>query len=445
MTNRRDRQTTDPLDWLAHFGRPGRRWLAFVAPALLLACVLPLAAQDQHALWMELPESGQRVEANGAARIASSDLKFAAIHLGHGSDEVSYGSLSVRVNAAAANLAMKTFTRQDGIVCEVDLAHHSDLKLHAGRNAVEISYKDRWNTQHYAYFLLQAPGSSLDGQLPSNSMKPYARGERYAIVIGDAKYREGGAGVSNLAYADADADSVRQALLSPRGGNVPAAHLRYLINEDATMEHVVQAIEETRAAGQAEDTLIVYINLQGAYVADRPDEKYLLPYDVDPFRLQETALSVPQMQRLLTEGSGPGHVLLLADTSHGNALAGDATAHVRADTLANLYLARAMEQAGQATIEASDLRQTSLGGGKFGDGGVFTRRLVQGIEGKADLDGDGNVTAAELLRYVQRAVSEETLDEQLPVGSVTHGGEIVLGGLLTGKGSQKGAAPAVRR
>ena len=58
--------------------------------------------------------------------------------------------------------------------------------------------------------------------------------------------------------------------------------------------------------------------------------------------------------------------------------------------------------------------------------GIFTYFLLEGLRGKADIDGDGIVTVDESYRYVFDKVTTESGQEQHPAKIGTVEGRIVL-------------------
>lgn len=57
-----------------------------------------------------------------------------------------------------------------------------------------------------------------------------------------------------------------------------------------------------------------------------------------------------------------------------------------------------------------------------GGHGLFTRALLKGLAGAADLNKDGYITASELYQYITPQVLEESRNSQNPVfGRLGHG------------------------
>jgi hypothetical protein len=407
--------------------RPGIR---FVGAFLLFAgASVANCAGAGSGVWLEIPSQHLRVEANGAATLATGTVPLLNVHLGRQPQDVSYAKVTTRLNAEVANIVSTQRAAEEGIICSLDLERNPSFALRPGRNSVEVTYKDRWNAVHYASFMLQIPTEGSPFRRKHSYERPFAGGRRFAVVIGVAKYKFGGSGLENLPYADSDADAFQKFLI--HAGGAPSENVQTLLNEDATLDNVKQALTGFLAAARPNDTVILYLNMHGAYDPSDPDRKYLLTYDSDPHDMANTALSVADLQNLLSDSVKSKHVVVLADTCHGNGIGVEVTVNARPDNLVNLYLARALQKEGLGSIEASDVHQMSHAGSQWNGGGAFTYYLIKGLSGKADSDGDGTVTAGELFTYVQMQVTKDTMDEQLPIAEDARSGNVALAGLLT--------------
>ncbi len=394
-------------------------------------------------VWLEVPSQHLRVEPNGAAILLPGAIPLLNVHLGRQPQDVSYAKVTTRLNAEVANVISTQRAADEGIICSLDLSRNPSFALRPGRNSVEVTYRDRWNAVHYTSFMLQLPGEKPLSPLPETARhryeRPFVGGRRFAVVIGVAKYKFGGTGLENLPYADSDAQAFQDFLI--HGGATPSENVQMLLNEDATLDNVKEALTGFLAAAGSDDTAILYLNMQGAYDPADPDHKYLLTYDSDPHDMANTALSVADLQNVLSTSVNSKHVVVLADTCHGNGIGVDTDVQAKPDNLVNLYLARALQLQGMAALEASDIHQLSLAGGQWNGAGAFTYYLIKGLSGKADTDGDGTVTASELFTFVRLQVAKDTLEEQRPIMSFGNSGNVALAGFLS---SDKNAAPTTK-
>lgn len=391
-------------------------------------------------VWLEIPDLQVRVEENGAQLLSATPVRYVRVHLGRQPQDVSYSSVTTRLNAEVANIVTTQRSTAEGIVCDVDLARNPMLALHPGRNSLEITFKDRWNQFHYAAFLLELPNEKHHVPLRPD-LHLVTGGQRYAVVIGVAHYKFAGSGMQNLAYADTDAAAFRDFLLLAHGGNVRAANVRLLLNEDATLDNVKEALTRFLAQVQPEDTVVLYLNLHGGYDPADPQSKYLLTYDSDPRDMANSALAVADLPNLLSNYVKTKHIVTFADSCHSLRIGEASPTNVKPANLVNQYLVRASEISGLAALEASDIGEISGEGHKWEDHGVFTYYLLKGLSGEADLNHDGTVSARELFSYVQQQVSKATHDAQLPISAIGWNNDVALAGVKT---AEAGAARHIK-
>jgi uncharacterized caspase-like protein len=230
----------------------------------------------------------------------------------------------------------------------------------------------------------------------------------FALVVGISKYQKLPQDLW-LQYPDADATTFGQHLASPRGGGVPADQMLQLTNEQATtaaIRNAFQTFLKTRPGKN--DT--VYILIAGHGTVDSSGA-YILTWDSDPENLSGTALPMAELHSVVEEALlKVGHVILLADVCRAATIAGQKTT----------ALGGVVEQIGEAPGELLGLmaarpRELSLEGPAFGGGhGAFTWSVLKGLEGAADSDHDGFVTAGELIDFVTADVPGLTRNQQHP-------------------------------
>jgi uncharacterized caspase-like protein len=230
----------------------------------------------------------------------------------------------------------------------------------------------------------------------------------WALVVGISKYQKLPQDLW-LQYAEADAKAFGEHLASARGGGVSPGRMLVLTNEQATTASIRSAFRNFLKTGPGKgDT--VFILIAGHGTVDNSGA-YILTYDSDPENLAATALPMAELHSLVEqELSKAGHVIFLADVCRAATIAGQKTAS----------LGSVVEELGQAPGEMLGLmaarpKELSLEGAEFGGGhGAFTWSLLKGLEGAADQDHDGFVTAGELIDFVRADVPKLTRDKQHP-------------------------------
>lgn len=230
----------------------------------------------------------------------------------------------------------------------------------------------------------------------------------FALVVGISHYQKLPHDLW-LQYPDADARALSRHFASPRGGAVPADQMLLLTNEQATtaaIRNAFQTFLKTRPGKN--DT--VYILIAGHGTVDNSGA-YILTYDSDPDNLAKTALPMAELHTVVEEALlRVGHVILLADVCRAATIAGQKTT----------ALGGAVVQIGEAPgqllgLMAARPKELSLEGPDFGTGhGAFTWSVLKGLEGAADSDHDGFVTAGELIDFVSADVPNLTMNRQHP-------------------------------
>lgn len=229
----------------------------------------------------------------------------------------------------------------------------------------------------------------------------------FALLVGISKYQDLGHDLW-LQYPDADAKELARLFASPRGGAVPADQMLVLTNEQATTAAIRSAFQtflKTRPGKN--DT--VYIVFAGHGTVDSSGA-YILTYDSDPGNLAGTALPMAELHSVVENAlSKVGHVILLADVCRAATIAGQKTA----------ALSDAVAQVGAPGellgLMAARPKELSLEGPDFGTGhGAFTWSVLKGLDGAADSNHDGFVTAGELIDFVSTDVPRLTKNKQHP-------------------------------
>jgi tetratricopeptide (TPR) repeat protein/uncharacterized caspase-like protein len=226
----------------------------------------------------------------------------------------------------------------------------------------------------------------------------------YALVIGIAKYKNLSA-QQQLQYSERDAEAIYSILISPEGGNFRAENVRTLTGAKATLVAIRRELEEwLPSVAKENDRVLVYFAGHGFVVQG---QAYLAPYDIEPARISQTAYP------MATLGSVFGKIrakwkVLLTDSCHSGAVAPDTDIQTINRSL--IDMTRSV-----FSLTASRDRERSFESPDWGGGhGIFTYYVVRGLEGEADHNRNGIVTADELGEYVRTNVREATEGKQNP-------------------------------
>jgi len=240
--------------------------------------------------------------------------------------------------------------------------------------------------------------------------------DSWAIVIGIDDY----ARWPKLQYAVRDARSVRETLIQKYG--FAADHVVSLENAEATRNGILAAFHDklAHAGMKKNDRLFVFFAGHGAtrQLSSGRDLGYIVPVDSDPAQIATDAIPMTELQNI-AENITAKHALFIMDACYSG------LGLTRGAGNAN-FLRDNAKRLGRQMLTAGGADQLVADGGPNGHS-VFTWALLQGLNGKGDLNGDGLITATELAAYVAPAVSATS--RQTPAfGSLpgSEGGDFVF-------------------
>ena len=227
-----------------------------------------------------------------------------------------------------------------------------------------------------------------------------------------------------LQYAAHDAQGVKDLLIQKY--NFKPDHVFTLLNGEATREKILSLLGDKfgdPSMVQKEDRVLVFFAGHGATrkLASGRELGYIIPVDADLTDFEGTAISMTNFQDI-SEAIPAKHVLFVMDSCYsGLALTRGGRVLPSQNYLNEISRreARQMFTAGGADQQVAD-------NGPNGHS-IFTWTVLQGLDGRADLNGDGVITATELAAYVAPAVS--ALSHQTPAfGNMpgTEGGDFIF-------------------
>ncbi len=227
----------------------------------------------------------------------------------------------------------------------------------------------------------------------------------YALVIGISKY-ENLPPEAQLEYPDRDAESVYTVLISAEGGQFPAENVHKLINENATAANIKKELETwLPSVTKDDDRVVIYFAGHGFVSSGRA---YLAPYDISLKNIPGTSFPMDELGADIGGKINGKWKVLITDSCHSGAITPEADRAKINQTLLDL-------QKSLFSITASRDREQSFESDKWGGGhGIFTYYVVKGLEGEADTNGDGVVSADELAEYVHTNVRLATNAAQNP-------------------------------
>ena len=248
-------------------------------------------------------------------------------------------------------------------------------------------------------------------------------GERWAVVIGISRYQD--TRIPSLRYAAADAKSFYEWLVSPTGGRYAPGRIKLLLDGEATARNIREALFNWLRQAIEEDVVTIYFAGHGSPDSpDSPENLFFLPYDAQYGRIASTGFPMWDVETALKRFIKAKKTIILADACHAGGVGESFDLATRAghgaltNPISSGFQDLSKVSDGVCVISASDKDQLSHEGHQWGGGhGVFTYFLLEGLSGRADYNGDAEISLGELIPYLSEQIRRETRNTQSPIVS----------------------------
>lgn len=227
------------------------------------------------------------------------------------------------------------------------------------------------------------------------------------MVVGVSKFQKLDAS-QQLEFADKDAEAFAKFIQSPRGRGFPADHVKLLTNENVTYAQLRSTLGTwLKRNSKAEDMIYIFLATHGMVDKEEPRRTYLLTTEADPEDLYDTTMSMNEITDIIgSRLKSAGRIVLFADACRSGKMGTGIGGDIQKGASGNQEI---------VGLLASRARELSEEGKQYCNGhGAFTCYLLKGLNGEADGDKDGTVTAGELIRYLRDSVAKATKDKQTP-------------------------------
>jgi WD40 repeat protein len=228
----------------------------------------------------------------------------------------------------------------------------------------------------------------------------------YVFSVGINKYQNS---AYDLNYAQADAKGLTDKIVAQNQGIFKAVNRIELYDTDATRANIMKGFKSIIAKAKPEDVFIFYYAGHGTVDQEDGETFYLVPTDVtkiygDAEQLKAKAISDEELKRNLMLVKAQKQVVLMDACHSGAAVANMKVRAAASEEKAIVTLARS---SGVVILASSGTKQFAT---EFEElkHGTFTYAMLEGLEGKADLGGDGQITVNELKLYMDNRVPELT-------------------------------------
>lgn len=235
----------------------------------------------------------------------------------------------------------------------------------------------------------------------------------HALVIGVANYAE----VGSLPGAVLnDAQDVASVLQSSDYCGFPAANVRMLLDDKATLSAIKGALADVASAAGPEDTVVIFFSGHGArFSRGAAETSALVSFDCKRNDLLSTTLTEADFSAALAKIKAK-RLIVLIDACHAggaSAFKGDEGRDIDFG-FDEKSLQRLAEGTGRVIMASSRANETSLvlAGAR---NSVFTGKLLEALRGKARTEGDGLIRVFDVFNYVAEQVANSVPGRQHPI------------------------------
>jgi hypothetical protein len=243
-----------------------------------------------------------------------------------------------------------------------------------------------------------------------STVKLYWRGDAfvikpklYILAIGVSKYKDKDL---QLRFASKDATDFVEIMKLQKGLLFEDVIVKLLVDEQATKDNILDALDWLERQTTSKDVAILF--LAGHGLNDRANNFYFLPVDVDIEHLKRTGVAFSDIKNTVSAISGKS--IVFVDACHSGNVFGGKRAVVDMTSIVNELTSA---ESGVVVFASSTGKQFSFEDPAWGNG-AFTKALIEGLKGKADLLGKGKITINMLQAYISERVKELTKGKQTP-------------------------------
>jgi len=227
----------------------------------------------------------------------------------------------------------------------------------------------------------------------------------YAVVVGISQYAEGD-NIPALKFAHRDAQEFSDFLKSKSGGSVPTDNIRLLLNENATVAAVYNALTWLTEVCKKDDLVYFYFAGHGDKESQTIyDLGFLLTYNTPRPNYKNNAVRIEDLNDYANTLSvrNNANVVLITDACHSGDMNSGAF-HWSSLVGENLLRVKKKEiRIASCATDQLSAEDKAWGGGR----GAFSWYLVNGLKGLADKDKDGVVTVKDIQVYLDSCFARD--------------------------------------
>ena len=226
----------------------------------------------------------------------------------------------------------------------------------------------------------------------------------HILAIGVSEYRDPDL---RLQFAAKDAIDFALAMVQQQGLLYEKVEMRLLTDHQASADNIRGGLHWLRTETTFTDVAMIF--MAGHGVNNNVGDFFFMPVNADMNMLEATCVSYSDIKR--TIDAVAGKMLVFMDACHSGNVLGNTQRRATMVTQAISDLTGADN--GAVVFTSSTGRQFSLENPEWNNG-AFTKALVEGLNGAADLFGRQTITVNTLSSYITNRVRDLTAGQQAP-------------------------------
>ncbi|NJN09003.1 MAG: caspase family protein [Richelia sp. RM1_1_1] len=279
----------------------------------------------------------------------------------------------------------------------------------------------------------------------SNNFNKFNHGYALLIGVGESAYKPW-----SLPVTVKDTQAIYAALIDSELCAYPddKEHIRVLNNQDATKANILDGLNwlKEKTITDSEATIFIYYSGHGG-VNEKTNNYYLLQHDVNPMKLEKSALSAETFTQALRKIEAQ-RLLVVIDSCHAAGMATSKQADLELDQEFGDFVRSAPSKGlidelarGKGRVVFTSSRGEQKSWIKDESSSIYTYHFLEALQGAGNKPGDTEVRISNIMNHLGKAVPESAKkinQEQIPQND-TSGEDFVIAKLRGGKGfSDKG-------
>ena len=244
------------------------------------------------------------------------------------------------------------------------------------------------------------------GKQPNPGTDDVLKPKLYILAVGVGSFTN--PDIPPLSYAAKDAEDFAKLLQNQQGGLYKEVNIRLLTQAKATRDDIVDGLEWLERQTTQRDVAMLFLSGHGTN--DNNGDYHFVPANYDPEKVKRTSVSFEDIKKTLE--SLAGKAIFFVDSCHAGNAVGKRTKSFQ-PSLTSMINDLASAENGVVVFTASTGRQVAQEDDAW-QNSAFTKALLEGLSGEADIRKSGRVTVNLLDAYISDRVKEMTKGQQTP-------------------------------